>query len=214
MNAAIEMVMFAGLVALIAGLAVPGGRRARHEFGRRRSLLFIASVAVLVIAVIPGWQIARISAVLAYGGCAPTWSADSDPVFCVRGSVEGHILVISGETSLPDGSKVLVWTKDLSDATQLTVMGGVFQDRCDLSRENAGRLTVTVQFIIAQWVKVDAGLYDVGPSEQPVAVVSRYGRDGANLVGPTAEWIQGPLFLNYAPPIQVLQVGLDVLVPG
>ena len=213
MDALIETVTFAGVALLLAGTAAAGGRRANRAVGRRRTLWGVVAVAVLAVALIPCWQVARLSAVMAGGGCAPSWSVDSDPVFCVRSSVEGNVLAISGETSLPDGSKVLVWTRDLSDAREVTVQGGVFSDRYDLSRENPGQLTVTVEFIIAELVKVDAGLYDFGPSTQPIAVVSRYGRDGTNLFGPTATWIEGPLFLNYAPPVRVLEVRLEVSVP-
>ena len=190
-----------------AELRLPIDHLRRHvNLGR------VAAMAALVASILPIWPLAGMATTFWLGGCAPAWLVASDPVFCVTSSVQGRTLVISGQTTLPDGSTVLVRTGDQSEDTSVTVRGGSFSFQSDISSGHAGPLLVAVQFVVAPLVDSDEGAV-VGPSDQPKAVVDRYRSDGAGLTGPTAIWIPGTFFLNARQPFQELSVQFDISIP-
>jgi hypothetical protein len=223
-------------LAAFSGLALPwlasAGRWRRAEAhpdapairrlpGRwRRRLGWIGTMALLAASVLPVWPIAGIAATIQMGGCAPVWLVPSDPVFCVRGTIEGRTLAVSGETNLPDGSIVNAWIDDPLNGEwptvrQLTVARGAFSGALDLSQVRANRASVVVEFQVAPLEPTDPShdIYRFGDSEQPQAVVDRYGVDGARMVGPTAVWEQGPLLFYSVPELQALRFEWEFPVP-
>ena len=137
------------------------------------------SAALLILVIIGGFVALRFAAEGAMGQCAPSWLTGTDPQLCLDAAVSRGTLTISGTTSLPDGAVVTVWADNSGtdyDRYQTTgpapaaVSDGVFRRTFDVSNWGAGTIVVTAQFAIT--------------SEQPQAIIDRYGWGGEGLRGP------------------------------
>ncbi len=138
----------------------------------------VTGVALASLVAISAWPLAQFAGINAMGGCAPQWLVPGNPGFCVSGQLNGQMLTISGQTTLPDGALVdIAVSSDDSviseqpSAQRVAVNGGKFEATFDLSRRRSGSVTVT------------AALHLAG---QPAAVAQSYGADGRALTGPTA----------------------------
>src|ERR1035437_7038538 len=138
----------------------------------------VTGVALASLVAISSWPLAQFVGINAMGGCAPQWLVPGNPAFCVSGRLDGRMLTVSGQTTLPDGALVdiAVSSDDLAiseppSAQRVSVNGGTFEATFDLSRRRSGSVTVT------------AALHMAG---QPAAVAQSYGTDGHALAGPTA----------------------------
>ena len=138
----------------------------------------VTGVALASLVAISSWPLAQFVGINAMGGCAPQWLVPGNPAFCVSGRLDGRMLTVSGQTTLPDGALVdiAVSSDDLAiseppSAQRVSVNGGTFEATFDLSRRRSGSVTVT------------AALHMAG---QPAAVAQSYGTDGHALTGPTA----------------------------
>jgi len=138
----------------------------------------VTGVALTSLVAISSWPLAQFAGFNALGGCTPQWLLPGNPGFCVSGRLNGQMLTISGQTTLPDGALVdIAVSSDDSviseqpSAQRVAVNGGKFEATFDLSRRRSGSVTVT------------AALHLAG---QPAVVAQSYGADGHALTGPTA----------------------------
>jgi hypothetical protein len=138
----------------------------------------VTGVALASLVAISSWPLAQFAGVNTMGGCAPQWLVPGNPDFCVSGRLDGQMLTVSGQTTLPDGALVdiAVSSDDFAvgeqpSAQRVAVNGGRFEATFDLSRRRSGSVTAT------------AALHLAG---QPAAVAQSYGEDGHGLTGPTA----------------------------
>ena len=137
----------------------------------------VSGVALASLVAISSWPLAQFAGINAMGGCAPQWLVPSNPVFCVNGRLDGRMLTVSGETTLPDGALVDIavssddFVSEQPSAQRASVNGGKFEATFDLSRRRSGSVTAT------------AALHLAG---QPATVALSYGTDGHALTGPTA----------------------------
>jgi hypothetical protein len=164
---------------------------------RRGSVRTVAArigTAVLLIASLSTiWMTIATAAAIGMGGCAPTWLVPSDPVFCVTAEAGYRTVIVSGRTSLPDGSLVSIWVNSApenADPEIATVRGGTFLFTASTMGPNTENTAVTVEFVTLNLVESADGPV-AGPSQQPKSVTDRYGSDGARLSGPTAIWTPG-----------------------
>jgi len=137
----------------------------------------VSGVALASLVAISSWPLAQFAGINAMGGCAPQWLVPGNPVFCVNGRLDGRMLTVSGETTLPDGALVDIavssddFVSEQPSAQRASVNGGKFEATFDLSRRRSGSVTAT------------AALHLAG---QPATVALSYGTDGHALTGPTA----------------------------
>jgi hypothetical protein len=138
----------------------------------------VTGVALASLVAISSWPLAQFAGVNTMGGCAPQWLVPGNPDFCVSGRLDGQMLTVSGQTTLPDGALVdiAVSSDDVAiseqpSAQRVSVNGGKFGATFDLSRRRSRSVTAT------------AALHLAG---QPAAVALSYGTDGRTLTGPTA----------------------------
>src|SRR5450759_2525354 len=137
----------------------------------------VSGVALASLVAISSWPLAQFAGTNAMGGCAPQWLVPGNPAFCVSGRLDGRMLTVSGETTLPDGALVDIavssddFVSEQPSAQRASVNGGKFEATFDLSRRRSGSVTAT------------AALHLAG---QPATVALSYGTDGHALTGPTA----------------------------
>jgi len=138
----------------------------------------VTGVALASLVAISSWPLAQFVGINAMGGCAPQWLVPGNPAFCVSGRLDGQMLTVSGQTTLPDGALVdfAVSSDDSAlreqpSAQRVSVNGGKFVATFDLSWRRSGSVTATAAFHLAG---------------QPAAVALSYGTDGHALTGPTA----------------------------
>ena len=205
----------AGLVLGIALLAGPiaMGVAALVDVGHRRGVMTsrVAALGALAACVGLVWPLTTASATLAFGSCAPGWLVGSDPVLCVRYSEDADSIVVSGETDLPDGTVLLLERGDLdltekADATKIVVKDGQIAGRTPRS----GPSTLRVVFRVAPWHNADGEDLVLAASDQPQAVIDRFGRDGAGIRGPYAGWYGGCGFLRCADQLQAVAIEFSI----
>jgi len=138
----------------------------------------VTGVALASLVAISSWPLAQFVGINAMGGCAPQWLVPGNPAFCVSGRLDGQMLTVSGQTTLPDGALVDIAVssddsaiREQSSAQRVPVNGGKFVATFDLSWRRSGSVTATAAFHLAG---------------QPAAVALSYGTDGHALTGPTA----------------------------
>ena len=139
--------------------------------GKRRNQVALSAV-IVIAGLLPVWPLASAWATGGAGRLRPElarpgrsrvlrswiWRSDED---CGR-----------RETSLPDGSIVQVSQGDSGAWTEVTVQGGSFSTVVATPSTHGQTVGVVVEFVVALRVKVDAGVYDIGPSRQPRDVVA------------------------------------------
>jgi hypothetical protein len=183
----------------------PGSRRAILE---RVALTMVGMASVLSL-----FPLAGVVVTVDAGGCAPTLLVPANPTFCVRSAFQGGNLVVSGQTSLPDGSSISVRLVDATNEMHnaiATVGQGSFSATYDMSAMRGQDLQVFVEFYVAD-VPCEGSPVDL--PAQPSTVSERFGADGANLVGPAAVWLSRS-DCGEQTPVQVLFVALDLRSPA
>jgi hypothetical protein len=120
----------------------------------------------------------------------------ADPSYRLSARVDGTKVTGSGETSLPDGSRVTMWAMfagdepgiHMSDTQDAVVAGGQFSATFDLAGWPAGPVMVDALFEMDE--------------HQPAEARQRYGEDGSRMSGPigtfsaTGPLVQGRTFLT------------------
>ena len=145
----------------------------------RRAVSAVLVGALAIVAVVASIVIVRGGAEALLGQCTPPWLAGTDPQVCLNAHISRRTLVVSGNTSLPDGAIVRVWADDpglgpgadwTTDTVDCAVIDGSFGRSFDVTDWGAGTVTVTA-------------IFEVGP-KQPAEVVDRYGANGERISGP------------------------------
>ena len=142
----------------------------------------VSGVALACLVALSIWPLAQFTGFNALGGCAPGWLVPSDPEFCVSGALEGHILTISGRTTLPDGAVIDLSVKSGFVDTASTVVGN------EQVAVKSGRFEGTFAVPINPALRDDTivATATVLMDEQPAAVKKHYGSDGRAMAGPAA----------------------------
>jgi hypothetical protein len=151
------------------------GEEARAET-RREMRAFLTAIAVIVLT-IGGLLAGRVLAASTMGQCSPGWLTGADPQLCLNATANQGNLVVTGTTSLPDGSIIELsveeslgfqyWTTGPVD---VTVADGAYSGSFDVSAWASGTAVVTARFVVSV--------------DQPQSIVDRYHGDGSGLSGP------------------------------
>ena len=109
-------------------------------------------------------------------GC--TFGAPPDPTFDLAVDVAGSVATVSGQTTLPDHSRLDVWASDaegtrdvvISDVAHVETKNGSFSAQIDLTGWSPGLVDFRALFRAS--------------NDQPAEFFSRYGADGSGMAGP------------------------------
>jgi hypothetical protein len=202
------LLLFGGPLLLLAASLVGSGTLAR-----RRPHKGIAVTLGLFSCAILAWPVSSATAALTVGGCAPEWLVPSDPYLCVRTTLANDSLEVSADTSLPDGSVVLLERGDFllmedAEATRLVVSDGRIEGHIAVPN----RATLYLVLRIAPWTPYqgDDDYLVLAKSDQPEAVVSRYGQDGSGLTGLPVAGYGGSGMLHGADTMQAIVIVIEV----
>lgn len=178
--------------------------------GIRRRTKAVIAIAVLAVLLALAWVLVvwlpvcriALSFVTMSGSTPLDLLLPADPPYRLTASLDGTHVTGSGETSLPDGSRVSMWAWyvgndpgiHMSDTIEAVVADGRFSGTFDLAGWPAGPVMVKALFEIDE--------------TQPGEVAERYGADGARLTGPrvaydddTGTWaLQDWQTVQYRPP--------------
>jgi hypothetical protein len=204
----LALVIFGGPFLLLAASFVGSGTLARRRPHKGLGILLgLLSCAILA------WPVSSATAALTVGGCAPAWLVPADPYMCMRATLNGNNLDVAADTSLPDGTVLLLERGELllmedTDATRLVVSGGRINSRVTVS----DRSTLYLVLRIAPWTPFegDDDNLVLAKSDQPETVLSRYGQDGAGLTGLSVAGYGGSGMLHSAAPMQAIVVVIEV----
>jgi hypothetical protein len=204
----VSLVVSGGPILFLASSFVGSGTLARRSPHRGFGVLLgLLSCAVIA------WPVSSATAALTAGGCAPTWLVPADPYLCVRANLNGNELEVAADTSLPDGTVLLLERGDFllmedADATRLVVRNGLINGRVTVS----DRSTLYLVLRIAPWTPYegDDDYLVLAKSDQPEAVVIRYGQDGSGMVGLRVAGYGGSGMLHSSAPMQAIVIVLEI----